>query len=83
MEPCGCNRWQPVANRTGAKTANQAKTVAVGCDHLPQRAHGKERDILASLPNARVRVLDCGPEIPMELPAELANVIEQFLAGLP
>ena len=33
---------QPVANRVALETAQQAKTVAVGCDLLPPRAHGKE-----------------------------------------
>jgi hypothetical protein len=42
MEPSGRNRWQPVANAAAAKTPNQAKTVAVGCDRLPMAAHGKE-----------------------------------------
>jgi hypothetical protein len=35
----GGNRSQIAAAR---KARNQAQTVAVGCDHLPQRAHGKE-----------------------------------------
>jgi hypothetical protein len=42
MEPRGCNRWQPVANRTGRGTAKQAETVAVGCDRLREGADGKE-----------------------------------------
>ena len=42
MEPRGCNRWQRTANGTAAQTAEQAKTVAVGCDRLPSAAHGKE-----------------------------------------
>ncbi|MGH8869884.1 MAG: alpha/beta fold hydrolase [Actinomycetes bacterium] len=45
--------------------------------------HTTESDIAASLPHARVEVLDCGPEIPMELPAQLAQLIEQFVADLP
>jgi hypothetical protein len=40
--PVGCNQWQSLANRIGAEPAKQAKTVAVGCNQLPQRAHGKE-----------------------------------------
>jgi hypothetical protein len=31
-----------VANRAAAKTADHAKTVAVGCGRLPIAAHGKE-----------------------------------------
>src|SRR6266498_1157598 len=29
MEPRGCNRWQPAANRIGADAAKQAKTFAL------------------------------------------------------
>ena len=32
MEPRGCNRWQPAANRIGADVAKQAKTFALGCE---------------------------------------------------
>jgi hypothetical protein len=42
MEPSGCNRWQPVANGTPQKRLRQAKTVAVGCNQLPESFHGKE-----------------------------------------
>jgi hypothetical protein len=42
MEPNGCNPWQLVANGTDLKTAQKAKTVAVGCDQLPESFHGKE-----------------------------------------
>jgi hypothetical protein len=46
MEPL----WSPVVATAGnqwridngAKPLKQAKTVAVGCDQLPKRAHGKE-----------------------------------------
>lgn len=44
--------------------------------------HSTESDIVASLPNARLEILDSGPEIPMELPAELAHLIEEFVAEL-
>jgi hypothetical protein len=42
MEPSGRNRWQPVANATAPKRLNEAKTVAVGCDRLPEWFHGKQ-----------------------------------------
>jgi pimeloyl-ACP methyl ester carboxylesterase len=45
--------------------------------------HSTERDIVDSLPNARLEILDCGLEIPMELPTELAHLIEEFVAELP
>jgi hypothetical protein len=41
MEPGGRNQWQPVAARA-RKPRNQAKTVAVDCDRLPETFHGKE-----------------------------------------
>jgi pimeloyl-ACP methyl ester carboxylesterase len=44
--------------------------------------HSTESDVVASLPNARLEILDSGPEIPMELPAELAHLIEEFVAEL-
>jgi hypothetical protein len=43
MEPRGCNRWQPVANHLDPEAPKQGKTVAAGCDRLPQAAHGKGR----------------------------------------
>ena len=42
MEPSGRNQWQPVANRKTQETANQAKTVATGCDQLAWDLDGKE-----------------------------------------
>jgi 3-oxoadipate enol-lactonase len=45
--------------------------------------HSTERDIVASLPNARLEILHCGLEIPMELPVDLAHLIEKFVAELP
>jgi hypothetical protein len=42
MEQSGRNRRQTVAYGPGAKTAEQAKTVAVGCQRLPEKFHGKE-----------------------------------------
>jgi hypothetical protein len=35
----GGNQWQI---RTARKPRKQAKTVAVGCDQLPESFHGKE-----------------------------------------
>jgi hypothetical protein len=42
MEQGGRNQWQPEANGTPVKRPKQARTVAVDCDRLPQRRHGKE-----------------------------------------
>jgi len=38
--------------------------------------------VLAPLPQARLALLECGHEIPVELPQQLAAVTEGFLAGL-
>lgn len=38
--------------------------------------------IKASLSQARIVLLDCGHEIPMECPGDLAGLIEAFVAGL-
>ena len=40
MEPRGCNQWQMARPR---RPLEQAKTVAVGCDRLPESFHGKGR----------------------------------------
>src|SRR5436190_5555717 len=42
MEPRGCKRWQPSANRLAIESAKQAKSVAIGCHQLPREVHGKE-----------------------------------------
>ena len=42
MERSGSNPWQPAANETAAKTAQISENVAVGCDALPRKRHGKE-----------------------------------------
>src|SRR5438876_4615086 len=42
LEPRGCNGWQSAANRMRAEAAKQAKTVAVGCDRLRAKFHGKQ-----------------------------------------
>lgn len=39
--------------------------------------------IVSQLPGARMAIMDCGHEIPLERPRELASLIEAFLAGLP
>jgi hypothetical protein len=42
MEPSGRKRSQLVANGLAPKRPKRAKTVAVGCDRLPETFHGKE-----------------------------------------
>jgi pimeloyl-ACP methyl ester carboxylesterase len=38
--------------------------------------------VSGSLPHARIESLDCGGEIPMEMPAELAHLIMRLIEGL-
>ena len=38
--------------------------------------------VVAPLARARLALIDCGHEIPIEAPRELAALIEAFLAGL-
>ena len=55
MEPSGRNRWQAVANGTASKKRlKQAKTVAAGCDRLPES--GKE-GVDGSSPSEGLRLL--------------------------
>jgi len=63
----------------------------VGAIHAPVLVVTGSRDPLhsaaaaalsGSLPHARIETLDCGGEIPMELPAELADLIMRFVEGL-
>ena len=42
MEPSGRNPWQPVAIAKARNGGSKPKTVAVGCDRLREKAHGKE-----------------------------------------
>jgi pimeloyl-ACP methyl ester carboxylesterase len=42
----------------------------------------REATVVAPIPGARLAVLDCGHEIPLEQPQVAAAVMEAFLAGL-
>src|SRR5919201_5239080 len=54
MEPSGRNRWQPGANgRERRKRLRKAKTVAVRCDRLPEKFHGKEGSTVRVLESVR------------------------------
>src|SRR5947209_3751503 len=61
MEPSGCNRWQPVANAQPPGAAKSSKTFAVGCDHLPFAAHGKEGVDGSSPSEGSARTPETGP----------------------
>jgi len=43
---------------------------------------GPRTTMVDAIPGARLALLDCSHEIPLERPRELAAVIEAFLAGL-
>ena len=73
--------------RTGefvnALSATRAATLVVCGVHdpvLPPQLVRKE--IIERIPFARLALLDCGHEIPLEKPLEMAALIEAFLAGL-
>jgi hypothetical protein len=42
MEPSGRNRWRAWQMTHPRTPLKQAETVAVGCDRLPRKCHGKE-----------------------------------------
>ena len=58
-------------------------TLVVGGQRRPDvRARALRAAVVAPLPGARLALLDCGHEIPIEPPGELAALIEAFLGGL-
>jgi hypothetical protein len=75
MEPSGRNQWQPVAMTRRRKRLKQPKTVAVGCDQLPESFHGKSAlplrkggsHLLRSARSAK----SCEPEGPQDLTRRL------------
>jgi non-heme chloroperoxidase len=64
-------------------TAIRAATLVVGGQHDPILPPDYLRqEIVRRIPKARLALLDCGHEIPLEQPHEMAAIIEGFLAGL-
>jgi pimeloyl-ACP methyl ester carboxylesterase len=60
-----------------------APTLVIGGSGDPMFAPDMLRDaVVAPLPEARLELIDCGHEIPIEAPRELAGLIEGFVAGL-
>ncbi|HTS31590.1 MAG TPA: alpha/beta hydrolase [Bryobacteraceae bacterium] len=58
-------------------------TVVIGGLHDPILTPDYVRqEVVAKIPGARFAVLDCGHNIPLEMPRETAAVVEGFLAGL-
>lgn len=64
--------------------ATRAATLVVAGSHDPMMPPDMLRqETVARIPGARLAVLDCGHEIPLEKPQEAAALIEAFIAGLP
>jgi pimeloyl-ACP methyl ester carboxylesterase len=64
-------------------SATRARTLVVAGAHDPMLpAEYLREEIVRKIPGARLAVLDCGHEIPIELPRETAAVIDAFVAGL-
>lgn len=58
-------------------------TVVIGGKHDPFLTPDYLRkELVARIPGARFALLDCGHNLPQEMPMETAAVIEGFLAGL-
>ena len=54
--------------------------VVVGCRHEFMTVDLLQEEIAAKIKGARMVILDCGHEIPLERPRELAGLVEAFLA---
>jgi pimeloyl-ACP methyl ester carboxylesterase len=62
--------------------ATRAATLVVGGLHDPMLAPDFLRqEVVQKIPGARLALVDSGHEIPIELPGELAALIEAFMAG--
>jgi pimeloyl-ACP methyl ester carboxylesterase len=62
--------------------ATRAATLVVGGLHDPMLAPDFLRqEVVQKIPGARLALVDSGHEIPIELPGELAALIEAFIAG--
>jgi pimeloyl-ACP methyl ester carboxylesterase len=67
------------ADRLGS---TRAATLVVGGLHDPMLAPDFLRqEVVQKIPGARLALVDSGHEIPIELPGELAALIEAFMAG--
>lgn len=68
---------------TGSLSATCAPTLALCGIHDPVLTPDLVRqEVVARIPGARMALLDCGHEIPLEKPLETAAIIQAFLAGL-
>jgi hypothetical protein len=66
----GRNRWQMERRR---RRLRQAKTVAMGCDQLPESFHGKEGVDGSSPSEGFAKALDTAPFLCSPLPNEAAS----------
>ena len=63
--------------------ATTARTLVVAGAHDPMLPLENVREhIVRPIPAARLALLDCGHEIPLELPRETGTLIEAFVSGL-
>ena len=63
--------------------AVRAATLVIGGRHDPMLSPDALRQaIVGPIPRARLALLDCGHETPLEKPQETAALVEAFLAGL-
>jgi pimeloyl-ACP methyl ester carboxylesterase len=64
-------------------SATRAPTLVIGGEADPMLSPTTLRQaVVGPLPRARLAILDCGHEIPLEKPQETAGLIEAFIAGL-
>jgi non-heme chloroperoxidase len=67
----------------GSLSAARAATLAISGLHDPVLPPQLVRqEVVKRIPGARLALVDCGHEIPLERPLETAGLIEAFLAGL-
>jgi pimeloyl-ACP methyl ester carboxylesterase len=61
----------------------RAPTLVVGGRHDPIfTPEALRHGVVAPLPRARLILIDCNHEVPIEAPAEMALALEAFIAGL-
>jgi pimeloyl-ACP methyl ester carboxylesterase len=68
---------------TSGLSATRAPTLVIAGLHDPVLPPDFVRkEVVERIPGARLALLDCGHEIPLEKPLETAALIQAFLAGL-
>jgi pimeloyl-ACP methyl ester carboxylesterase len=75
---------QLVSSTSFVERLTSVRTPALVVSASTDPLHAAAADaILDALPNARLESFECGPEIPMELPARFAQLLERFVGQLP